>query len=394
MKRPALLIGLIALVLFLSCTLFARANSSSYRSKEPVAAAYVRLKMVHIVDKTGFSAPTEVLSLLIPSDWKFEGQITWHPENKSCLDPNSISSITYRVSSSDGLLSLQRFPTSFWMWTTNTNSADSPCPTHEPVSAVFYIKEQLLPQVRSNAQIISAQSLPEMSRITTEIAERNNAAAINFGQQVTAKADCARVIYEYSLEGHSVQESILGTIVTMSTRRPIVVYDKKSASKSSTKYADSFTIHASDFYASRAPVEQLESSDIVFARILLSARINPLWIAGRKEIVTHLKDSGDDSEGPLPQGKLIVMSEREIVEAYRRQAEARLPNARQFDPAVVPLETFLDTKTNQSVELNGGFDFAWFNNNDEYILTKDPNFNPALELKEPWTQLKHLTTIR
>jgi len=346
--------------------------------------------MVRIIDKVGFASPVEVVSLLVPSDWRFEGQVTWHPENKACLDPNSISSITYHATSPNGLLSLERFPTSFWLWSTNTNSTDSPCPTREPTSAASYIKDQLLPQVRPDAQVISAQPLPEMSRLTTELAERNNAAAINFGQQVTAKADCARVLFEYRLDGHSVQESILGTIITLSTRRPLVVYDKKSASKTSTKYAEVFTIHASDFYASRAPLEQTDASNAVFARILLSARFNPVWVAGRKEIVTQLKDSGDDSEGPLPQGKLVPLSERELAEAYRRQAEARLPNARQFDPGVLTLETFIDPNTNQSVELNGGFEFAWSNNNDEFILTNDPHFNPTAELQGSWTQLKHV----
>jgi hypothetical protein len=394
MRRNALLPCITALILLASAALMHAGRSPYSRSHSPSdhparprtsSPAYIRLKMVRIVDKTGLSEPSEVMSMLIPADWKFEGQVDWHPENSSCPDPESISSITFRVTSPDGLLFFERFPNVFWMWITNSMAADPPCPLHEPVSAESYVAEQLLPQVRPGAHILSAQPEREMSRVTTELVKRGNATAIGLGQHVTLKADCIRVTYEYGIDGHPVEESMLGTLITMSNRRPTGISGKAN----SGRYSDYYSIHASDFYASRAPQEQLESSSITFARILISSRANPRWITGRKEIVSRLRHDRENSGGAVPRGRLPEMTDQQVADAYRRQAESRMPKARGYDPSVLPLEPFVEPKTNKTVELNGGFEFAWSNNLDEYILTNDSKFSPAVEFKENWTQLQH-----
>src|SRR5579884_1523918 len=38
---------------------------------------YLRLKRVELVDPHGFERPIPALSLLIPSDWTFAGQVVW-----------------------------------------------------------------------------------------------------------------------------------------------------------------------------------------------------------------------------------------------------------------------------------------------------------------------------
>jgi hypothetical protein len=394
MRRNMLLLCITTLIMLASAALmhagrssYSRNRSHSSRPTQPPTSspAYVRLKMVRIVDNTGLSEPAEVMSMLIPADWKFEGQVNWHPEKSSCPDTENISSITFRVASSDGLLFFERFPNAFWMWITNSMAADPPCPLREPASAETYVAEQLLPEVRPGAHILSVQPEREMSRVTTELAKQGNATAIGLGQRVTLKADCIRVTYEYLIDGHAVQESMLGTLITMSNRRPAVISRKAD----SGKYSDYYSIHASDFYASRFPQEQSESSGVIFARILISSRANPRWIAGRKEIVSRLRHDRDNSTGALPRGRLPEMTDQQVADAYRRQAESRMPKARGYDPSVFPLEPFVDPKTNEMVELNGGFEYAWSNNLGEYILTNDSKFSPEVEFKENWTQLKH-----
>jgi hypothetical protein len=61
-----------------------------------------------------------------------------------------------------------------------------------------------------------------------------------------------------------------------------------------------------------------------------------------------------------------------------------------YDPAVLPLESFIDPGSNEKVELNGGFSFVWANHNDEYILSNDASFNPSVTFNENWTQLKRM----
>jgi hypothetical protein len=394
MRRKAFMSAVISLIALAGASLI-HARRSLYsvgqtppsRPSQPPnsSTAYVRLKMVRIVDNAGLSEPAEVMTMLIPADWKFEGHVKWHPENSSCPDSENLSSITFRAASPDGLLSFERFPNTFWMWITNSIAADPPCPLHEPVSAETYVTDQLLPEVRSGARVLSAQPEREMSRITTELVRRGNATAIGLGHYVTLQADCTRVTYEYRIDGHTVQESMLGTLITMSNRRPANFSGKGNSGKSSEYYS----VHASDFYASRTPQEQAEPNGIIFARILISSRANPRWIAGRKEIVSRLRHDPEHPDGALPRGKLPEMTGQQVADAYRRQAEARMPHAKAYDPSVLPLETFIDSRTSETVELNGGFEFAWSNNFDEYILTNDSKFSPAVEFKEDWVPLRH-----
>ena len=121
---------------------------------------------------------------------------------------------------------------------------------------------------------------------------------------------------------------------------------------------------------------------------MISSRANPRWIAGRKEIVSRLRHDRENSGGALPRGRLPEMTDQQLADAYRRQAESRMPKARGYDRTVLPLEPFIDPRTNETVELNGGFQFAWSNRMDEYILTDDSKFSPAVEFNENWTQLQ------
>lgn len=348
--------------------------------------AYARLKMVRIVDETTFSEPTEVMSLLIPADWKFVGETKWFLENRSCPEMENISAVIFHVISPDGLSSLERFPNSFWTWVTGPAAENpnrkNPCPLHEPMSPGAYVSDQLLPKVRPGARILSIQPEDEMTRAVMEAVKRSNATALYLGQNVTAKAECARVTYEYPTDGQIIRESIIGTVITFISRRPVSMSHGKG---NSVPYSDFYTIHASDFNASRAPETQLQSSGVIFARIMMSLRTNPRWIAGRRLIASRLAHDAENAGGALRHNTLPDMTDQQILDAYRKQSEARLPTAREYDPSVLPLESFVDPQTNKAVELNGGFAFAWSNHEDEYILSNEPSFNPG----GGWTQLLH-----
>lgn len=403
MKRRGLL-SCFAVTIVPICLAILSVRCRSYAEGQPVSGtgvraanpspAYLRLKMVRIVDSDTFSEPIEVTRMLIPADWKFEGKAKWFLENRACPEMENISAVTFRVQSPDGLWSLERFPNSFWTWAVNPviegEEHKNRCPFHEPVSPASYVSDQLLPKMRPGAQILFEQPATEMSRAVTEILKHSNATAVYLKNE-TAKAECARVTYEYPEGGKFIRESILGTMITMISRRPVYI---STGRQNSVRYSDYYSIHASDFNASRVPDGESGTSEAIFARIMMSLRANPRWIAGRREVASHLAHSPEDSEAVLRHNELPEMTDQQIASAYQKQVEARTPTAKEYDPSVLPMESYIDPGTNEGIELNGGFAFGWTNHRDEYILTNEANFNPAAQFNEDWILLRHATSNR
>lgn len=350
---------------------------------------YVRLKRVRIMDKTGFVGDLEALRVLIPADWKFEGEVHWYPENKACPDVDNISSVTFRASSPDGKTSFEKLPTEFWVWAENGSSRENDrikrCTLREPVSPQDYITQRLLPRLRPGARVVSIEPAPTLGRAITALIAHNIVAPIYPGVRQTAKAEGAKVTYEVFLDGQMARESILATVVTVLDQQPEYKSDGGHALQ---KYDNYYVIHASGGYVARAAKNEEESSAAIFARIFLSVLVNPRWIAGRKDIASRYAHDSQIPDGVVPRVKIpeVPVSRPDEVR-QKRTMESKLAHAREYDPTAVWLERFANPKTNENAALNGGFAFAWTNNLEEYILTNDAGFNPVAEFRENWTQL-------
>jgi hypothetical protein len=274
------------------------------------------------------------------------------------------------------------------MWVSNAPVAPvqrrSSCPLHELLSAEDYLTAQILTSARPGSRILSSRQLPEFSNAQKQQLERSHPAPLNFGDSVSASVDSVRIDFEYLDEGQTLHESLLGSIFSWRSR-----YDLWPLFNKGPKWADYFWITASDIYASRPLPEDSPSGIAVLARILVSLRENPRWQAGRGDVIEKVQQRRLTPSEPLPAGNTDGVTEKKIAESYRLQAHSQLARARLYDPAVLPAETFIHPITKESVELNGGFAFAWTDDKDGYILTNDPNFNPAEKFKEHWTQLQH-----
>src|SRR6516165_969660 len=72
-------------------------------------ANYYRLKQVKVIDQHGFEKPIPAMSLLIPTDWQFQGNIKYL--NGSC----GLAQTTFRASGPDGR-SIELLPEYNWVW--------------------------------------------------------------------------------------------------------------------------------------------------------------------------------------------------------------------------------------------------------------------------------------
>ena len=52
------------------------------------------------------------------------------------------------------------------------------------------------------------------------------------------------------------------------------------------------------------------------------------------------------------------------------------------------VDAFLDPHRQEVVELPSGYGQAWANNQGEYVLTEDPNFNPNIHSNQQWEPMR------
>lgn len=61
--------------------------------------------------------------------------------------------------------------------------------------------------------------------------------------------------------------------------------------------------------------------------------------------------------------------------------------AEQLDQTIKGVETYVDPRTHERVELSSGYAGAFTNGKGEYLLVETPGVDPAVELHEDWRPL-------
>jgi len=75
---------------------------------------YLRLKRVEIVDRHGFEKPMPAMSLLVPTEWSFDGEVRFA---QRVGNPEDLVRLAFRTTSPDGRLAIEMFPG--WGWAMN-----------------------------------------------------------------------------------------------------------------------------------------------------------------------------------------------------------------------------------------------------------------------------------
>jgi hypothetical protein len=76
-----------------------------------------------------------------------------------------------------------------------------------------------------------------------------------------------------------------------------------------------------------------------------------------------------------------------MMETYNQRQEANDRIAENFSQYVRGVDQYQNPFEEKGVELPSGYNHAWVNNNGEYILTDDPNFNPGVGSNLHWQEM-------
>jgi hypothetical protein len=354
------------------------------------------MRWAKLVDQSGFDHPMEAGSVLIPSDWKFDGRVQWGPAT-GCTQ--NLMTTSGRATSPDGLSGFEWFPTYTWVWMDDPQTRGimqqagaqqpesmRPCDIAPLTSPVDFIRNAIIPRMRPNARVVSANMLPELTRSAQAKIESDNAQYLQMGLFSGVRSQVGEVKIAYQVNGQPVEESLMAQIDVVVQRAPSAA----GLSQGTMTGSNTYTILAERLFAIRAPAGQLGSRADLNATMLASLRQNAQWLSAAQQVLSNI--SGAQQQG-------VADRQRIVHDAQTAQGEAIIQhgqevsvmedrNAAEFSQAQREVEWYTDPNTNERMELSAGYAHSWSNSNGTVILNDDPNFNPSRVYQGNWTQLE------
>lgn len=368
------------------------------RDSRPAAPGhYYRLKWARLMDPSGFGQPVEVARFLIPADWQFQGEVRWGPATGCTANLIHLSG---RATSTDGTSAFEIFDPYSWQWhddpmnqqtgqqmynTYAANPALRPCEMRPAQRAADFIRQAIVARARPGSQIVGAEPLPQVAQARKMAAQNEYAALLQSGAVRSIEADAGKVMLSYQMNGHRVEEWITGTVEIAALPTP----SASAAMRGGSGYVNMYSIRASNLFGLRAPAGELESQSRLYATMVGSFRANPAWAAAAMQVLSNVTTTAAQESAK----RAAIWREAQqqmgdmITSQYRAQQAVQDRLASAYSQSARGTETFVDPTTREHVELTGGFRQVWSNGHGEYILSDDPNFNPAVTLRENWVEM-------
>ena len=354
------------------------------------------MRWAKLVDQSGFEHPMEAGSVLVPSDWKFDGRVQWGPPT-GCTQ--NLMTTSGRATSPDGLSAFEWFPTYTWTWMDDPQTRGimqqasaqqpqsvRPCDISPLASPVDFIRNAIIPHMRPNARIVSANMLPELTRAAQAKMESDNAQYLRMGLFSGVRSQVGEVKISYEINGQPVEEALMAQI-------DVVVQQAPSAaglSQGMMTGSNTYTILAERLFAIRAPAGQLAARADLYETMLASLRQNSQWLNAAQQVLSNI--SGAQQQGVMDRQRIMHDAQTEqsnaIIQHGQEVSVMEDRNAAEFSQAQREVEWYTDPNTHERMELSAGYGHSWTNSNGTVILNDDPNFNPSRVYRGNWTQLE------
>jgi len=338
----------------------------------------LRLKKYTYIDLQGTGI--EAFSFLMPSDWEFEGGMQW------ILDNPAMPSVTaFNVYNPNGKEQFEVFPNHCFFWSSNQQLLNMFPPgsryfgsiVMQPVSAQMALRNIILPEQRngfSGLKVIKDENVPELPK------------ALGVGQQtqgyLSPEATGAKLRVSYIKDGATLEEEFYAVVETISF--PV-------QSMYGTFYN---TIWYIDYiFSFKAEKGKLESNTKIFQTITSSFKLNPQWYAKYSNVIEYLaqqKISQIKSVGEFSRmlSRMSDQMSEEKMQQFKARGDVYDEVSQKFSDNTLGIERYYDPHEGREVELPSGYNHVWSNNNGEYILNDNPNFNPNTDSNLHWEPLK------
>jgi hypothetical protein len=355
---------------------------------------YLRLRVMRLMDNTGFGQPVEAARFLVPADWRMEGGIQWAP-SFGCLA--MMVNAQFRFVAPDGITGLEVFPNYTWNWyddpyqrqlamQTAQSAGQRPCDMAPPAGAADFLRGKLVPAFRRGAQVVATEPQPEVARASQASLQAYMQQAAAYGLQMDLRADAARVRITYPVNGLPVEEWISATV--QYNRQQIA--SASAAMQGGMGYTAMYTLTATAQVGTRAPAGKLDGLAPLFATMIASYRPNVAYVNAVSQVMANMGNT--QIQGAVDRSRIWAQASRDISDiirqGYERQQQSQDRIAESWSQTTRGVETFVDPSTSERVELSGGYSQVWSNGQGEYILSNSPNFEPNRVLDGNWREMR------
>lgn len=370
---------------------------------------YTVLERVRFMDNTGFQAPAEAFSVLVPKGWKPEGGVVWKSLQECRAE---MVGAKFGVSSPDNAIRFRSLPVQSWGWASDQmmmqnmqmQAAQGGCGVGPSMSAEQYLREVFAPQELEGATITEVKANHEAERIMAEQAAKFQANARQYGgdAQVQPSAITARVKWGDGSEG----------VVLCSVRNVVTVMQNAYTGE----MQQLGMCAATERSWVRFPAARREEAERFLTDLKSSMRTNPAWqqavegyfadLSRQQDRMHHIQMAAIDQQtrnmtagheqrmrdieqqgAANTQRHNDRMAEMDAqMRSWETQQSSQDRQHTQFVQTIREVETYRDGSG--TVELSSGYDQAWSRGDGTYILSNSPTFDPSSAFQDQnWKEM-------
>lgn len=360
------------------------------------SAPYYRLKMARIVDARGFERPMTALTLLIPSDWQFQGEARYAAA-PGCHA--NLVRLVFRATSPDGRLAIEMFPGNASQWADDPNAVGLMrasnqqlaqfggvgCDIVPPLGPEDLLRDVMIPSFRRDARVLAVEPIPGAAEEIQQKAREVEHAAASHGIRMQVRAAAARARLSYNLNTQPMEEWL--TALTFTTAIPGPAFNLRTGQTGQTLYYNSGSDRV---FGLRAPAGELEAQEKIFRMVLSTIEVNPQWETRVMQAIADLQAT--DIQGARDRSAIITQNGRDIGkiinQTYENSSRGRDEALEGWSKSMRGIESFRNPATGETVELSNQYGHAWAGPNHEYVVSDSAGFNPNVALRGEWTRLK------
>jgi hypothetical protein len=351
---------------------------------------------VRIMDRQASAQPVEAYSVLLPKNWKTQGEVFWTAPGQSCAGTN----MSFKASSPDGKFNFEMLPYFTWSWSSNPQmqqfnqsmGGSKYCSFGQPIDAEQYLRQVLAPELK-NPSITEVKANPAVVAEMDKLNEKGRRELMKYGaSQVNFRntANIAKVKWNDGMEG-----MVMCGVINIETVIPNVY---------NGTYDVSYTSTAAQRVIFRYPAERKEEAEKMFSVIMGSFRTNPVWkdavnnywVAVREKrnqehigrIAIMDAQTAAIGKAAIEKGNQRLASMDNQLRSWEAQQSSNDRMHTNFIKTIREVEHYRDETG--KIELSAGYDHAWSRSDGtSYILSNSPNFDPSSVFQDQrWQEMK------
>lgn len=342
------------------------------RPEQPLPPSVLLLQRVAIEDP-GIITQGTALTALLPVGWRTTGGVV--AGSGPCDLPYAVD---WTATSPDGASTLSIFPTESWQ--AATYGAAGGCPPGDFTTVRAYLLARLH-RLHPDAQLLDYREREDYAASVMADAERQQQLFAQSGMPVQVRAGGGELRFTFDRDGRS----MVGTMGASA-----IIYIASNPNPMGGPPLVSVTGSTLGTFATTAPADAQDTVLVEATRrsirpegawleqlALVMRRLNQLAVDGTRERAAIIVAGGAAATRANIETMRDATGYNGGREAFPGDAAGDRMQRRTLE-AIRGVNTYEDPVSGSTVQLDHTFEHAWrVTNKDAYLLTRDPNFDPA-----------------